>query len=195
MSDITRRFAVLSAGASLVAAMPAPANAAAGSDAELLALEQQFEPLYAEYLALRTHAHAIHDQIESSMKARSTSLGARVMWGEQVESAAAARQALCALFDSDDILGRCEALDEAIFPIADAIDSVNAATLAGLAVKARSAAYACSELWEETLFAADDLHKAVIRSLIENVCAAGGRPHPAAPAVRQSTAVPHPRGV
>lgn len=137
------------------------AASAADADAALIALEQQFNAISAELVALQ--------QLSSDAGWR----GSAERPPEPVHMEAYAQK------QTHDKVGtaRIEAILTRLDPIERAIMAAPACTIAGLGVKARHAAYVLSQYWEAP---ADriDWNARAARLLIEAVCDVAGTPLP-----------------
>jgi hypothetical protein len=135
------------------------AASAADTDAILIALEQQFNAISAELLALQ--------QLSGDAGSRRSIERSP----EPVHMEAYAQR------KTHDKAGteRIEAILTRLDPVERAIMTTPACTIAGLAVKARHAAYVMSHYWEEPIDQIDWEAQA-IRLLVEAVCDVAHRP-------------------
>jgi len=117
-------------------------------DADLIALEKQFDELVRELLAAQPTgidlANSLHQQ---SLKHRIGPAG----------------------IDDDTRIKQAEAILARLYPIERAIMQTRARTIAGLGVKARHAAYVMSQYWEAPIDKIDWEAQAM-RQLIEAIC-------------------------
>jgi hypothetical protein len=124
-------------------------------DAGLLTLEERFDELVRELLAIRPTgvelATCLHQQ--------------------------SLRHGVEAGIDADTRMKQAEAILARLYPIEQAIMQTPARSIAGLGVKARHAAYVMSHYWEEPIHQIDWEAQA-IRLLIEAVCDFARTPSP-----------------
>jgi hypothetical protein len=124
------------------------------NDSRLLALEQQFNAISAELLALERLRHGQRKrQVADAQGSEQSTVGTRL------EEHASDESVTCRI---EPVLAR-------LYPIERAIMQTPACTIAGLGVKARHAAYVMSQYWEEPIDQIDWEAQAA-RLLIEAVC-------------------------
>jgi hypothetical protein len=168
--------ASLAAGAALNAAALVKARSATPDDADLIALGRQLDKLIDrhEILGARYDEQwgagygARYQALRKELAdANRNDLAGMEVAGDKFMSEV---EELQREFGIDDLLEGMDAQTDAMCPIQNAILGSTAVTLAGLAVKARSAAFACSHFWNENDTDADwDIQHA--RSLIDAVLA------------------------
>ena len=142
-----------------------PVGSAASSledDSRLLALERQFNAIFAELLALDRLRHNQKTRQGAAPQRPEQSTGQTSLEEHAYEEAVARR--------IEPVLAR-------LYPIERAIMETQARTIAGLGLKARHAAHVMSQYWEDPLDQIDWDAQAV-RLLIEAVCDVGGTPLP-----------------
>jgi hypothetical protein len=129
------------------------AASAADADAALIALEQQFNAISAELLALQQLCSDAgwHRSAERPLEPVHMAAYAQKQTHDKVGT------------------GQIEAILTRLDPVERAIMATPACTIAGLGVKARRAAYVMSQYWEEPIGQIDWEAQAV-RLLIEAVC-------------------------
>ena len=135
---------------------------AADADAALIALEQQFNAISAELLAL---GRLRHD--------RKRYQGPDTQAPEQSTKEPCGGEHTC----DEIVTRRIETVLARLDPIERAIMQTQAGTIAGLGVKARHAAYVTSQYWEDSIDQIDWDAQAV-RLLIEAVCDVARTPLP-----------------
>jgi hypothetical protein len=145
------------------------------ADAQLLALLRKFEPIYDEYRVLAPIVGAAVRRREQEI-ARRTGIPAHVGFRSEAEAALHLeewKRVDTEMPCTNALIKQLEAVDVRLDPIIDAIQATPARTLAGVAVKARAAAYTIEECWRKPQ---DELdwQETVLRDLIEGVCALAG---------------------
>jgi hypothetical protein len=143
-----------------------PAALAAGSsdDAELLALGKQCDALYAEHEDLEAKLEPRMREYRYRMEARYHDTG----YAERVQLELGIKEEL----------DRQEAISEVLQAPVHQISGLPAHTLAGLAVKARSAAFYWSQLWNGPIDDDDAPEDHAVRALVAAVLAMAGEPLP-----------------
>jgi hypothetical protein len=134
----------------------------ADADAALVALEQQFNAISAELLALERLRH--HRKRYQGSAAQASEQSTKEPHGE------------AHIFD-EAVTRQIEAVLARLDPIERAIMQTHACTITGLGVKARHAAYVMSQYWEDPIDQIDWDAQAV-RLLIEAVCDVARTPLP-----------------
>ncbi|MGD0333912.1 MAG: hypothetical protein ABSA90_11745 [Xanthobacteraceae bacterium] len=189
----TTRRTIVSGAAAAVASIgitdAAIASTTASADSELLELGRAFEPILAEWAEIIRTSDADQAQFERAvLEATGISFDdapAPGRWDSAPDSYWRSRDEILKRLDtaeSDLVWERSlTEIDAKASPIARAIFALPARTLAGLAVKARVAAFVHSDWWRPIVpDDADRLGTRNVVDLLENICALAGVPSLAA---------------
>lgn len=122
-----------------------------GQDAELIELGSQMDAIFRRYYELRTIADPVQEEFGEQFEPHREAAQRGEITGERmIEIRDQLMAALkCGDESLDDINGRLMDFTDAYDRLADRIMELPAQTSAGLAVKARCAAFVCEHMWSD----------------------------------------------